>query len=224
MHHGEGTDKRYDIARTADTIAQYNPDIVAVQEVDRGTTRTEGDDQPALLAKRLGMKHVFGKCIPYRGGEYGILILSRFPIERSGMVLLPPPGQKEQRGLLAADLKLPSGKIIRLACVHLSTVSDGERAIQTGKINDLLLPDKSPTLLAGDFNARIGSNAMAGIEGAWTNSADSSFGKNTTPYRANAIDFIFFRKNDPFRVVETRTCQVPIVSDHNPVLSVLEIE
>ncbi len=47
IHHGEGTDGRFDLARIAGVINGQRPDLVALQEVDRRTTRASGVDQAA---------------------------------------------------------------------------------------------------------------------------------------------------------------------------------
>ena len=40
IHHAKGTDKMMDYERLAKVIGGMNPDIVALQEVDRETTRS----------------------------------------------------------------------------------------------------------------------------------------------------------------------------------------
>jgi endonuclease/exonuclease/phosphatase family metal-dependent hydrolase len=224
IHHGEGTDGKLDLERTGRVIKHWNPDLVAVQEVDRGTSRTGRTDQAALLAGQLGMAYAFGKTIDYRGGDYGILILSKFPLLRHEMLLLPPPGQREQRGLLVAHIGLPGGKTIRLACTHLSVTSTEERAVQTAEINKLLSDGGAPVLLAGDFNARPASPPMTALEKRWTDSAAPALKKNATPHRPKKIDYIFFRKDDPIKVLETRTIPDAVTSDHFPILSILTVE
>src|SRR6187401_3225015 len=59
IHHGRGTDGKYSLERIASVIAAQDPDIVALQEVEKFRTRTAHDDQPEHLAELLGMKHVF---------------------------------------------------------------------------------------------------------------------------------------------------------------------
>nr|WP_020468889.1 endonuclease/exonuclease/phosphatase family protein [Zavarzinella formosa] len=44
IHHGEGTDDKVDLARLAEVIKVSKPDLVALQEVDRNTTRTKKTD------------------------------------------------------------------------------------------------------------------------------------------------------------------------------------
>ncbi|HTL30639.1 MAG TPA: endonuclease/exonuclease/phosphatase family protein, partial [Tepidisphaeraceae bacterium] len=53
IHHGAGTDGKYDLQRLADVIKKSGADLVALQEVDRNTNRTK-DDQPAELARLTG--------------------------------------------------------------------------------------------------------------------------------------------------------------------------
>ncbi|WP_068768353.1 DUF1080 domain-containing protein [Termitidicoccus mucosus] len=224
IHHGEGTDKKLDLDRIAAVIESAAPDLVAVQEVDRDTTRTGRVDQARVLAEKLRMDHAFGKTINYRGGEYGILILSKFPIERHEMMLLPPPVQKEQRGLLVARLSLPGKRALRFACTHLSVASADERAIQTATINELLLDDPAPVILAGDFNARPSSAPVAALQKHWADTAAPALGKHATPDRENRIDYIFHRSADPFKVLETRTLDEPVASDHLPILAILQLD
>ena len=42
IHVGVGMDKKLDLQRIADVINQEKPDLVGLQEVDRGVKRTEG--------------------------------------------------------------------------------------------------------------------------------------------------------------------------------------
>ena len=97
IRHGRGMDEVVDLTRTANVIKAWNPDLVAVQEVDQNTQRTNKTDQTKILAEKLGMHCVFGKAIDLQGGGYGLAILSRFPILEDRMILLPQEGQREQR-------------------------------------------------------------------------------------------------------------------------------
>ena len=55
IQHGRGMDNVVGLTRTANAIRAWTPDLVAVQEVDRGTARTSRVDQPKVLAELLGM-------------------------------------------------------------------------------------------------------------------------------------------------------------------------
>ncbi|MGK0353208.1 MAG: endonuclease/exonuclease/phosphatase family metal-dependent hydrolase, partial [Planctomycetota bacterium] len=56
IHHARGLDGEVDIDRIAAEIRAAAPDLVALQEVDRGVRRTGGLDIPAALAERTGMQ------------------------------------------------------------------------------------------------------------------------------------------------------------------------
>src|ERR1700674_4341999 len=71
IHHGEGTDGRVDLSRLAGVMKSVQPDIVALQEVDRGTERSGGVDQLAELERLTGMHAEFGKTMDYSGGRHG---------------------------------------------------------------------------------------------------------------------------------------------------------
>src|SRR5262249_35031817 len=66
--HGEGMDNKIDHERIAKVLNDQKPDIVALEEVDQGTKRASGVDQPAELAKLTGMKAYFGHNIDFDGG------------------------------------------------------------------------------------------------------------------------------------------------------------
>src|SRR5678816_3441002 len=51
IHVGVGMDKKLDLQRIADVINREQPDLVGLQEVDRGVKRTEGKDEIAELAE-----------------------------------------------------------------------------------------------------------------------------------------------------------------------------
>src|SRR5688500_20330745 len=59
IHVGVGMDKKLDLMRIADVINRERPDLVGLQEVDRGVKRTEGKDEIAELAKLTRMDFSF---------------------------------------------------------------------------------------------------------------------------------------------------------------------
>lgn len=68
IHHGEGVDGKFDLERIAKVIQSVNPDLVALQEVDRNTTRASDVDQAQELAELTGMHMAYGKALDYQGG------------------------------------------------------------------------------------------------------------------------------------------------------------
>ena len=69
IHHGEGMDERIDLERIAALINRLEPDLVALQEVDRVVDRTGGVDQATALGELTGMTAVFGEFMSYQGGR-----------------------------------------------------------------------------------------------------------------------------------------------------------
>ena len=55
VHRCVGTDRRLDVGRIAAVLAELEPDIVALQELDVGRARTGGVDQAHEIARRLDM-------------------------------------------------------------------------------------------------------------------------------------------------------------------------
>ena len=117
VHHGRGLDGVLDLERTAAAIAETVADVVALQELDRGMKRSGGVDQPAELARLLGVQVEFFPTLERAGGgQYGIGLASRIPITEARFVPLPQLGTEEPRGAITAQC---SG--ISLVCTHLST-------------------------------------------------------------------------------------------------------
>jgi endonuclease/exonuclease/phosphatase family metal-dependent hydrolase len=55
-------------------------DVIALQEVDVRTRRTGFVDEPAVLAGRLGFRYAFAASIEWDEGNYGLAVLSRWPL------------------------------------------------------------------------------------------------------------------------------------------------
>ena len=78
-HSCVGTDGKLEPGRIAEVIARAEPDLVALQELDVGQTRTLGLNQPDWLAERLGMLVHFTPARSCNEGHYGNAMLSRHP-------------------------------------------------------------------------------------------------------------------------------------------------
>lgn len=215
IHHGEGTDGKFDYQRLSEMIIGLKPDLVAVQEVDKETSRVDGVDQAALLGELTGMNVVFGAAMPFAGGHYGQAILSRFPIEETKTYPLPFEFDQEPRALIEATI-VPENGLPKLvfAGTHLSNVSKETRIQQVKEIRKRLRGrEGTPVILAGDFNARPGSSPIEAMLGDdWIDA--------TAP--ESVIDYILLRRQDGWRVREIKTVDDRIVSDHRPVLVELE--
>jgi endonuclease/exonuclease/phosphatase family metal-dependent hydrolase len=215
IHHGRAMDGKFDYQRLSKVITDLEPDVVALQEVDCKTQRSSGVDQAALLGKLTKMYSVFGQAMPYRGGQYGEAILSRFPIEKVEVHPLPFSPGLEPRTALAVRFT-PDNGIPTLVFVgtHLCHQREATRTEQAKQIN-LVLPAKGkvPHILAGDLNARKGSDPMnVLLKERWVDVVAPR----------SRIDYILTRPVDPWKVVEVTIVDERVVSDHKPILVVLE--
>ena len=84
VHRCVGTDRRLSLSHIADVIAQHDPDVVALQELDIGHKRTDYDHQPRLIAEKLGMNWLFHPAMEGKNEHYGDAILSRHPLRSAG--------------------------------------------------------------------------------------------------------------------------------------------
>ncbi len=215
IHHGQGTDGKFDYPRLARIITSVKPDIVALQEVDRKTRRASGVDQAALLGELTNMKSAYGRAMYYSGGEYGEAILSRFPIAEVKAHPLPFNTGREPRALLVCRIEPDNGlPDFLFAGTHLCHQSEELRTDQARQMN-LKLPreGETPVILTGDLNSRNGSTTMKELlDERWIDATAE----------ISRIDYILLRPHDPWRVVEAFHIDDRVASDHRPVLAVLE--
>jgi len=214
IHHGEGTDEVFDYDRLAGVIKKLEPDVVALQEVDYGTERASGVDQAKRLAKLCRMHYAFGQAMPHQGGQYGEAILSRFPIRKKLVHPLLYFLEREPRAAIEVVIEPAGIGPISFVGTHLCHQSDELRTLQTQRLSQLFPAEKGrPVILAGDFNARPGSEPMnVLLTNGWTD----------TVAPRSVIDYVLVRSCDPWRVKEVVILDEPIASDHDPVLVVLQ--
>ena len=139
-------------------IAELEPDIVCLQELDVGRARTGGVDQARAIADHLSMAVRFHPAMRIEAEEYGDAILTRHPETLMRVGALPTvrgvPGL-EPRGALWVRVNV-EGVDINVLTTHLGLVPREQRLQAAALVGKEWLghPDcKGPTLLAGDFNA-----------------------------------------------------------------------
>ena len=222
-HHGEGTDGVLDLARIARVITDADPDLVALQEIDEGATRTGGVDQAAELGSLTGMEHSFAPFMDFQGGRYGLAVLSKHPIVSSRVIELPP-GKGEPRSALAVEVA-PEGKpVVMFVCVHFDWLDDDtERFAQAGALL-VALDGEHGVIVAGDFNDTPGSRTIRAFEEAEFRIVPPDEGDGATfpsDGPTKRIDFVMYRPAFGF-VGTADVLAEEVASDHRPVRAVLE--
>lgn len=213
----------------AQYISSQKPDLVALQECDWKTKRTRAPRQAGKafvneLAYHTGLFGIYGKAIDYAGGYYGVGILSKYPIIKSERIFLPnPEPKKEQRVLLMAEIELPDKSVITFFSTHLEVSSPEARAAQIDFINSVVKDVKTPVILAGDLNAIPSSQEITTGFSHWFNASDTAFTFSTEKPEIK-IDYIYGLPKDKFRLKHTKTDTSCKLSDHFPVLSVVELK
>lgn len=227
-----------DLERIARVIQTVNPDIVALQEVDRGRERTLGVDQPEFLGGLLRIDYRYGPNLVDDEGEYGIAILTPHPVRAFHHELLPGVSGWEPRGYIEAVIDIPGAEQVTVVNTHLQVAfGDGEdeaarqRRESAAIVAQRVLEAEGPALLTGDFNAEptVGDlDALSALEDAWISVGSESDGKTfpATPFGdpETRIDAVF--ANSRFRVEDCRVLrdeETALASDHYPVVVELDI-
>ena len=229
VHHCNPPDQKnvIDVDGTASVIKQQNADIVAVQEVDVNTGRSGKMNQAELLSKKSGLPHYyFAKAMDYDGGQYGLLILSKYPLSNTTTVMLPKSDNKkdEPRVLALATATLPSGLQIRFGSTHLEAYNKTSRMLQIQEINRVAASITIPFIVAGDFNAEEKSDVINTLDLSFERTCQNCPNTFDEDNETGAIDYIAFKKGNPFTIKSHQVIQNKTTSDHMPVVVQLKIK
>lgn len=220
IKHGQGMDQKIDLKRIARVIARQNPDLVALQEVDLHVKRSGKVDMAQQLAKELKMHHRFGKFMNYGGGEYGMAILSRFPILDTVRHVLPPGA--EPRCALEVQIYVQGlDRVVSFIGVHNDWTDAMIRTAQAETLAKALGRHPNPMIMAGDFNGEPNDSSLAVFKKqAWQFLGKK--GQKTFPSDNPTveIDFIAIKNFYPVRI-EYEVIGEKVASDHRPVKAVL---
>src|SRR5438128_10704311 len=179
IHVGVGMDKKLDLARIAGVINAQHPDLVGLQEVGRGVERTQRIDEIAEIASRTRMDYAFAFNLRYQGGQYGVAILSRFPIRVIDHHRYQNRREAERRGFIRVEVNV-RGRRLNFVTTHLDYQYEDGRLFETEQLLRALRDVKGPLIVVGDFNdipAGLAYQLMRSQFGdAWTESRGTNEG------------------------------------------------
>ena len=146
---GVGLDGRFDLERVVRAIKRGEPDIVALQEVDSRRATADHEHPFILLRRALGEHSVEAKSIISADGEYGQILISRWPLSDIRIHDLSMPG-REPRRAIETDVMSPHGPL-RVVATHLG-LTFTERRNQTDALVAMAERAAHTTVMVGDFN------------------------------------------------------------------------
>jgi endonuclease/exonuclease/phosphatase family metal-dependent hydrolase len=232
IHAGKDAAQVHNLERVAGVIKGANADIVLLQEVDRGTQRSAGEDHVATLERLTGMHAAFVKSLDYQGGLYGIAVLSRFPLDSAHVIPLNVLPKQERSGTyeprvgLHVIVRTPAGPL-HVVNTHIDPAA--EPTYRHQEVMGLLAHIRNhgaaaaPLVFGGDLNARPTTPEIAALSlsfaDSWAQCGNGGAGY-TFPAHApdRRIDYLMLRQLSctQAEVVETQA------SDHRPFLITIQ--
>ena len=239
LHHGVGTDGRYDIDRIATWAVKMTPDIIIFNEVEKYTS-WGNEDQPArykaLVESKTGRTWYWMFAQEYGnwyGNGKGHLILSKYPITAIDRTLI------SYTRVIGDAAIVVNGRTVSLLVTHLDPESSTRRLTQAKEVVAWALAHPENRILTGDMNAWPDQTSIAELNKAYNDSWTIATSKGTAyqysglspdgATKNGRIDYIFYSKNAPNLVVlssqvyDTRDSSGYMPSDHRPVVTTFEV-
>jgi len=158
VHRCVGLDRRHAPDRIARVIAQYDPDLVALQEVETRNPRTGNVDQAKIISEVLQTEFHYHPARQRGEAKFGNAIFSRLPMRMVRSAILPglPGFPLQSRGALWVSIAIGDVEL-QIINTHLGLLPQ-ERFLQAGSLVGgewLSHPEcrGKPRILCGDFNA-----------------------------------------------------------------------
>ena len=155
VHKCRGLDGRVRPDRIVRVLSEVDADIVALQEVVCVEGKSREDQQARYVAEEMGYYAEIGENRRHKGGAYGNVLLSRFPICYAQNYDLSVCG-RERRGCLRSDIRLEDGGgWLHIFNLHLGTSFFERRKQARTLFRQQVLTDKhlpGNRIILGDFN------------------------------------------------------------------------
>jgi endonuclease/exonuclease/phosphatase family metal-dependent hydrolase len=220
------------IARNLDAIGAaidgVHPDVVALQEIDRGAFWSGGLDEVAAVASGANMPHfAFGahRHVPQLGLHHGTAVLSRPALHapESTAFRTSPIDDKGWVKVTLAPEAL-GGSAVDVVSVHLDPFTPWARRRQIAMMHRALAHRERPLVVMGDMNAAWGRDGrgdvarLARVLGlhAWEPTVDAGHGTYPVGRPWRRIDWILLSPELAFASYATVRADA---SDHRGVVA-----
>ena len=210
IRNAKGMDNVRNVQRIVNVINNEVPDVVAVQELDSMTTRSNQTFVLAEVAERTQMHASYAPAIDFQGGKYGIGILSKDkPLD---IQTYPLPGREEKRMLMVAEFN-----DYFFACTHLS-LTEEDRLTSLEIIKNSVKSNQKPFFLAGDLNDTPNSKFIQALQEDFLILTNTKKPTYPAPEPKETIDYIAAWKGntDNFANLSAQVVEEPLASDHRP--------
>ena len=234
-HSCVGMDRELSHLRIAEVVAAYNPDVVALQELDLSRPRSGYIDQAARIAARLEMNFHFHPALRIEEEQYGDALLSWTPMKLVRAGPLPMPSRRlipmETRGALWVSVEFGRQEL-QIITTHLGLLRRERRLQAEALLGGKWIGNpncKPPVVLCGDFNSGPNSQVhrmlTTRLRDAREEKGLRKSGLRTYPSRwpALTLDHVFVTGDLIVRKFQVpRTGLTRIASDHLPVIVDIE--
>lgn len=204
------------LPQCAEVIRRFNPDVCALQEVDRKSERAGGMDQTAELGRLVGMEGSWVEKIK----NYGISTLFKERPFKVSKVLFK--GSAHTRALMISEYP---DFVIANTHFPLSEKSRVEAA-RTVRVALKNYAAKKPVFLMGDLNAEPGSKTMASLREDFTALTDPKM--FTFPAKApdRTIDYIMIDNAHvkAYTCIKAQVFAAPEATDHAALVVDVEVK
>jgi len=226
IHHG-AKGSQLNLEQVEAEIRAVNPDVVALQEVDRNNARSAYLDEAAWLGERLKLTPVFEDNRPLPGDRgpsgYGNAILTRLPVVGTANLRMPNQRGLEPRGLLLAALDLHGIPLV-VGATHFQHRPAEPRVLQAEYVVKAFEAQRSPRVLMGDLNDEPGTRPLAILGGllhdVWPEVGRGNGWTHPAFHADRRIDFVL--GDAAVRAAQAGTL-VSHVSDHRAVWADLSV-
>ena len=225
VHHGgQGTDGRTDRDRLTTWMASFNADVFSLNELDSAANLT---DIVNLLTAKTGRTW-------YVSYDYGIALVSRFPIgSRSTCLINPSIGRLAVRAGLTVN-----GRTINIWSAHLDAYSGTTRLAEMNALLACANAFPEQKIIAGDLNAGSTTAEIRLLAQTYIDAWPAARALGTaTNYEGNCdgctrngrIDYVFASRGATqlvlrsAQIFDTRSSTGVMPSDHKPMLVVYDV-